>query len=76
MNEINKLIDNNSTLVNTNAELAHVNKEAISMAKFNQELLNISYEIYQALDENKKRSILEEAWYRGLQELLIEKSKR
>lgn len=75
MENINKLIDNNSTLVNTNAELVHVNKEAVRMAKLNQELLTVSFEIYQTLEENPKRSILEEAWWRGLRELLIVRSK-
>ena len=74
LEKLNTLLANNTTLTNTNAELVHVNKEAIQMARIHQDLLPVSYEIYQTLHDNPKRSIQEEVWYLGLHEVLIAKS--
>lgn len=64
-----KLIENNTILIENNTKVVNFVTDRLTQ---NEDLLKVAVQIYQALSDKEKKTIIEASWYNGLKKIFQE----
>ena len=64
-----KLIENNTILIENNTKVVNFVTDSLTR---NEDLLKVAIQIYQALSDKEKKTVIEDSWYNGLKKVFQE----